>query len=870
MKTFSDNLKKMRQLRLIYLFAGFFSITVLSNAQQQNTDWPVLKTYDQDHAQRIAMPIGGIGTGTVSLSGYGALIDWEIMSRPAKGFNPQYAGVKVINRAPFFSIYLKEDGKEGQALLLEGQVPPRFDEGFYGSKAPNHGLPRFEESTFQTAYPFGQVLLRDKDLPVEVTVGAFNPLIPGNTDDSSLPLAILSYRVKNTSDKPITISLAGNIPNFIGFDGKEGQTFENINTYKEENGLRGIHYAASKAVDKESAQWGTFSLTTNSDGEISYRSCWKPGEWGNSTLEFWDDYTDDGLLEERTSKQKSNMGSVAVKTTLAPNEEKDIRFFISWNFPNRKAWAKGNVNVGNYYATQYEDSWDVAAQTIKRIPALEKKTKTFVTAFVNSDFPAVVKEAALFNLAHFRTQLAFKTKSGYYLGWEGIKDNDGSGSGSCTHVWNYEQTIPFLFGEVAQNMREVEFAYATNDEGLMSYRIHLPLETKAKNFGLAAADGQMGCIMKYYREWQLSGDDEFLKKNWPMVKKALAFCWIPNGWDPDKDGVMEGSQHNTMDVEYYGPNPQMGFWYLGALRATEEMANYLGEKELAKTCRTLYENGASWMDENLFNGEYYVQEIVPPMSIDSIATGLIRVKRRLVADDPQYQLGEGVLVDQLVGQVMAHILDLGYLTKKENIKKTNDAILKYNYRESLIKHPNFMRSYAYGDESALLMAAYPGKRPKQPFPYFTEVMTGFEHAAAVGMLYEGQEEEGLRTIQDIRNRYDGKKRNPFNEAEYGHHYARSMMAWGGVLAMSGFHYSAVDKSMRFTSEPGKYFWSNGYQYGTVEIGTMDKQKTASLRVLSGTIELRSFKLKGYGALTFQKTKTFKENETIVLTVGKSN
>ncbi|MEI6865751.1 GH116 family glycosyl-hydrolase [Flavicella sp.] len=831
----------MNHLRTLYTFVILLFIMGFSKAQYQDSNWPVLKTYDQEHTGRIAMPVGGIGTGTVSLSGYGALIDWEIMSRPAKGFNPLYAGVQVINRTPFFSVYIKEEDKEGQALLLEGPVPIRFDEGYYGSKAPNHGLPRFTESTFQTAYPFGQVLLKDKDLPIEVTVGAFNPLIPGNTDDSSLPMAVLSYKVKNTSDKSITISLAGNIPNFIGFDGKEGKAYENINTYKEENGLKGIHYTANKEVDIKSAQWGTFSLTTNSDGEISYRTGWKQGEWGNSTLDFWDDYTDDGLLEERISKQKSNMGSLAIKTTLAPNEEKDIRFFITWNFPNRLDFQH-KENVGNYYATQYKDSWEVAQKNIARIPELENKTQTFVNAFINSDIPAVIKEAALFNLAHFRTQLVFKTKSGYYLGWEGIKDNDGSGSGSCTHVWNYEQTIPFLFGDVAKNMREVEFGYATNDEGLMSYRIHLPLETKATSFGLAAADGQMGCIMKYYREWQLSGDDEFLKKNWPMVKKALEFCWIPNGWDPDKDGVMEGSQHNTMDVEYYGPNPQMGFWYLGALRATEEMANYLGEKYFANTCRGLYENGSVWMDENLFNGEYYIQEIVPPMHLDSIAKGLIRVKRRLIADDPQYQLGEGVLVDQLVGQVMAHILDLGYLADKENIVKTNKAILKYNYRENLMKHPNFMRSYAYGNESALLMADYPEERPKQPFPYFTEVMTGFEHAAAVAMLYEGQVDEGVKTIQDIRNRYDGKKRNPFNEAEYGHHYARSMMAWAGVLATTGFHFSAVEKRMTFTSDPGNYFWSNGYSWGTCEV----KEREAILTVLYGQIQLDTFSLEGQG------------------------
>lgn len=812
-------------------------------AAQQN-EWPVLKTYDQNHTDQIAMPVGGIGTGTISLTGRGALEDWEIMSRPAKGYNPIYAGVAVINRAPFFSIYLKEEDKEAQALLLEGPVPTKYDEGYYGSKAPNHGLPRFAEATFQTAYPFGEVLLKDKDLPIEVTVGAFNPLIPGNSDDSSLPMAVLSYKVKNTSNKSITISLAGNIPNFIGFDGKEGKNYKNNNTYKAENGIKGIHFTANEDIDTESYQYGTLSLTTNSKDEVSHRTAWEPGEWGNSTLEFWDDYTDDGVLEERTSEQKNNMGSLAVKTTLAPNEEKDIRFFITWNFPNRLAWdnKKQDYNVGNYYATQYKDSWDVAQKHIARIPELENQTKTFVEAFINSDAPEVVKEAALFNLAHFRTQLAFKTKSGYYLGWEGIKDNDGSGTGTCTHVWNYEQTIPFLFGDIAQNMREVEFGYATDDRGLMSYRINLPLETRATSFGLGAADGQMGAIMKYYREWQLSGDDEFLKKNWPMVKKAMEFCWIPNGWDPDKDGVMEGSQHNTMDVEYYGPNPQMGFWYLGALRATEEMASYLGDKKFAKTCSDLYENGSTWMDENLFNGEYYVQEIVPPMALDSIAKGLIRVKRRLVADDPQYQLGDGVLVDQLVGQVMAHILDLGYLANKDNIKKTNEAILKYNYRDNLMKHPNFMRSYAYGNESALLMAAYPGERPKQPFPYFTEVMTGFEHTAAVGMLYEGQKEEGLKTIQDIRNRYDGKKRNPYNEAEYGHHYARSMMAWAGILATSGFHYSAVEKSMSFTSNPGTYFWSNGFSWGTCEV----KNKEAILTVLSGELELDSFSLKDIG------------------------
>ena len=116
-------------------------------------------------------------------------------------------------------------------------------------------------------------------------------------------------------------------------------------------------------------------------------------------------------------------------------------------------------------------------------------------------------------------------------------------------------------------------------------------------------------VMKVYREWQLSGDDEFLKNTWPGVKKALAFAWIKGGWDADRDGVMEGCQHNTMDIEYYGPNPEIEFWYLGALKAASKMAEYLNDKEFGKTCTELFEKGSKWTDQHLFNGEFYIQQI---------------------------------------------------------------------------------------------------------------------------------------------------------------------------------------------------------------------------------------------------------------------
>jgi len=115
-----------------------------------------------------------------------------------------------------------------------------------------------------------------------------------------------------------------------------------------------------------------------------------------------------------------------------------------------------------------------------------------------------------------------------------------------------------------------------------------------------------------YRDWQLSGDTEFLKKSWPNVKNALSFAWLENSWDANADGVMEGSQHNTMDVNYSGPNPQMQFWYLGALKAAEKMAVALNDNDFSKKCAEIYLSGSKWTDENLFNGEYYEHKVLDP------------------------------------------------------------------------------------------------------------------------------------------------------------------------------------------------------------------------------------------------------------------
>jgi hypothetical protein len=148
-----------------------------------------------------------------------------------------------------------------------------------------------------------------------------------------------------------------------------------------------------------------------------------------------------------------------------------------------------------------------------------------------------------------------------------------------------------------------------------------------------------------------------------------------------------------------------------------------------------------------------------------------------------------------------------------------------------------MRSFALENEKALLMASYPKDRPAKPFPYWSEVMTGFEYTAAVGMLYEGMANEGLTCIQNIRDRYDGYKRSPFDEAECGHHYARAMAAWAAVLALTGFHYSAVRQTMTLRVPAGLHFWSTGRAFGLCRVAAVGQRTEVELTVREGVLPL---------------------------------
>ncbi|MDB6092784.1 MAG: hypothetical protein JWM32_346 [Verrucomicrobia bacterium] len=827
------------------------------------------------------MPVGGIGTGTVSLTGWGAWRHWELMNRPAKNFTP----TGQAGSSGFFAVRAARRGGAPVTRLLEGPLPVGEWEGDEGSPARNAGLPRFRRCTFRAAYPLAQVELADEAMPVRAVLEVFNPLVPGDAARSALPVALVRVRLHNLSRAPVSAAVAAVLPNYIGNDGFttklddfRGRHFPigsagGRNTWQESSAVRGV-LLASDGVARTHPAWGTLALATTAKRGVTHRTAWADLGWNDPLLEFWDDFSADGKLEEKSAKTDTPTASLAVAVEIPPMGENTVEFIVAWHFPNRENWGHGEKHVpaivGNHYTVPLADAWAAAESAAKQWPALERETVAFVRGVVECDLAAEVREAALFNLSTLRSQTCFRTADGRFFGWEGCFDRQGSCHGNCTHVWNYEHATANLFPELARSMRETEFSeFSMQADGLMTFRVPLPLRPVSGPV-YAAADGQMGCLLKLHREWRISGDTAWLRALWPRARLALEFAWLPGGWDADQDGVMEGAQHNTMDVEYFGPNPQMASWYLGALRAGEEMARALGEEDFAAKCRDLFERGRAWVDANLFNDDYYEHEVRPPGTWANVRTGLVIGPESKTPADPAYQLGAGCLVDQLAGQVNAHFEGLGHLLDPVHEREALRAVLAHNRRHGFEAHFNHMRSYALGDETALLMASYPrGRRPARPFPYYTEVMTGFEYCVALHLAQEGMVRDALKVVRDIRARYDGRKRNPFDEAECGHHYARAMNSWGLIAAMTGFHFSTLTGAMTFAKSPRhvRWFWSAGTAWGTAELAPTLRRTKIVVACLGGKLAVRRLTLTGLGTKEFKSEKTLAPGRSLTVEIA---
>ena len=560
--------------------------------------------YTGKRLRYVSFPLGGIGSGSVSLTGSGRLVDWSIRNRPAIG---------QFNGYSHFAIKAEQDGKLLEARVLNGPYEGtptgspsarKFDGfGFGANRDSMAGVPHFDDVTFIGRFPIAELEFHHESFPGQVRMTAFSPFIPHCDRDSSMPVALFAVSVENDTGAPIDYTIASTLGNY-GCD-------SGVHTFTRKNGLSILHFTSADAGSPE--QCGDLAIIADGD-DVEHVDYHFRGQWFDSLGLYWREFARAGRLRERRYNepratrnmfQQPEHGTLAVRARVAPGETRQVRFAISWNYPLGSIYWFNRDQPGsppfegrpptwkNYYATQWADSVASGTDAFERWDALEAQTVAFRDSIFGSSLPPEIIDAVNGTLGILRSATLIRLEGGEIWGWEGQHIQEGSCEGSCTHVWNYQQALANLFPALERTLRETEFTYNQLPSGGLTFRQRLPLGSGFDIIG-PCADGHFGAILKAYREWKNLGDDGWLKRYWPNIRRAIEYAWSPDNpdhWDPDKTGVLWGRQHHTLDMELFGPNSWLTTMYLAALTAASIMAETMGDPAFASECRDMAGKG---------------------------------------------------------------------------------------------------------------------------------------------------------------------------------------------------------------------------------------------------------------------------------------
>ena len=513
-------------------------------------------------------------------------------------------------------------------------------------------------------------------------------------------------------------------------------------------------------------------------------------------------------------------GSLSRKLKLKPGASGTAVFVVAWHLPNLRM---NRLPPGRYYATRFDSALAVADYVARNFARLSAQTRLWHDTWCDSTLPWWFLDRTFLNTSILATSTCYRFGDGRFYGWEGV----GCCEGTCGHVWQYAHAVARLFPDLERSTREkVDFGLALQPDGAIHFR--------GEFNNIPAIDAQAGTVLRALREHQMSSDSEFLKRNWPAVRKAVDWLIAK---DENSDGLIEGNQHNTLDTDWFGPVAWLSGLYLAALSAAIQMAAEVGDREFADKCEAILQRGQRKLVADLFDQDYFVNR-PSPKHLDAINSG------------------SGCHIDQVMGQSWAFQVGLPRVLPRKETLSALQSLWRYNFTPDVGPYRKAYapgRWYAMPGEAGLLMCTFPrsdwgydqakGKGADWAAGYFNECMNGFEYQVAGHMLWEGMVTEGLAITRAIHDRYHPSRRNPWNEVECGDHYARSMASYGVFLAACGFEYHGPKGHIGFAPRVGagsfKAAFTAAEGWGTFSQQTGPAGLNAQVDVKWGKLRLRS-------------------------------
>ncbi len=756
-------------------------------------------SYSGRNLDYAAFPLGGLGAGMLCLEGTGMFSHVSLRHTP-----------KIPGDSPMFATLCLRD-EPNLARVLEGPIPtwkifglPATGNG--GLSGAHFGLPRFASASLHPRFPFATVTLQDPHVPLRVEIVAWSPFVPGDADNSSLPVASLEYRFHNPGQTTVEAVFAFHSSNLM-------KTSLPPNTPPRDCALpRPNGFVLQQAAGPEQPwEQGSFCIEADAPGCVTDCAWYRGGLFDTMTM-LWNTIMRGVCPDTQplTDSPPSPGASIYQALTVKPGETISVRLRLCWHVPESNlrlgkdaedaCSCRTATHYSPWYAGRFADIEAVADYWRDNYAELHRKSELFSNCFFDTTLPPEAVEAIAANLTILKSPTILRQQDGRIWCWEGCCDTYGCCHGSCTHVWNYAQAIAHLFPDLERSLRQTEFFENQNAEGHQQFRARLPIRENSHDFH-AAADGQLGGIMKVYRDWRISGDTDWLQNLWPKVRASLDFCI--RQWDPDRKGTVVEPHHNTYDIEFWGPDGMCTSFYLGALRAATAMGEAL--KDDVREYQELAQKAQRFLEKELFNGDYFEQRVEWRTLKSATPEELLRQKKDvpqfpeelqlLAAEGPKYQYGTGCLADGVLGAWLAAVCGIEDIMKRNKLSKHLRSVFRHNFKKDLSQHANPQRpGFALGKDGGLLLCTWPkGGKPSLPFIYSDEVWTGIEYHVAAHLMMMGRVREGLAIVRAARDRYDGTVRNPFNEYECGHWYARALSSYSLLQGLTGARYDAVEK-----------------------------------------------------------------------------
>jgi uncharacterized protein (DUF608 family) len=783
----------------------------------------------------IGMPIGGIGAGQLYMGGDGQLWGWNIFGVHAYQFDLRG------DEAYVFPLKKSARNEYGARWIDQGFSISMQIEGKKVTKKLNQE--GFTNIEFLGQYPIAQVTYHDEDFPVKVKLEAFSPFTPLDVKNSMYPATVLIYTVKNASSEKVELDLKGWLDNAVLVSGRKNEKVQGelVNSYKKtsNNGIR-LECSVENANDftRQQCDYGTMSLSViNPGGEVF---C---GDEGRIKL----------------APKTKLLGEIGARVELKPGEDKQVSFLLTWHFPKTYAVLSQRGRLGDqyflsgdttrYYAELYPNAFAVSDTIIKEQKKLTENTFLWRDTWYNSTLPYWFLDRTFANTSTLATITSSLLNDGMFYGHEGANQ----GPGTCIHVWGYAQAPGRLFPDLEKSLREkVDFKPFAKGGAMEENGV---VKTRWRHEGLTV-DGQSGIIMRTYLTHQMSKDYQFLKRNYVAAKKVMNA--LINLKDADHNGMLSGAQFNTLDGGWYGDIPWLSLYYTAALRSMAKMADEVGDSSFSKYCVEIAEKGKNYIEDNLFNGEYFIHK-----------------------GDPEHPHGpgtyKGLEYSQLMGQSWAYQVGLGEIIDPEKVSKTLESMWRYNFTTDVGPFRAVQKGgrwYAMPGEGGLIACTWPnGGKEVLDYGYShfanynNECQNGYEYAATSLMMWHGMPYHSLAHIWYMNNnRYHGSRRNPYCEVEWGMHYARSMASYGHFIAVSGFEYHGPNGYMAFspkiTPENFKSAFTAAEGWGTFEQKQEGNKQTNSISVAYGELMLNILVLRVNDHLTAKDLKVSKNGKMI--------